>query len=98
MQEISPETLESRQQNGEKFQLIDVREAWEHKAFNIGGRLLPMSELMQRKDEIPRDVQVVLYCEKGIRSVIAIQRLESLGFGNLVNLSGGLKYWRQAAQ
>jgi rhodanese-related sulfurtransferase len=75
--------------------LIDVREDFEHEAFNIGGELMPMSELMMHVQRIPRDRPVVLYCEKGIRSVIAIQRLEALGFGNLYNLEGGMKAWRE---
>jgi len=36
----------------------------------------------------------VLYCEKGIRSSIAIQRLEASGFNNLYNLAGGMKAWK----
>ncbi len=75
---------------------MDVREAWEHEAYNIGGLLMPMSELAARYREIPKDRDVVLYCEKGIRSVIAIQRLETTGFANLINLAGGMKGWREA--
>jgi rhodanese-related sulfurtransferase len=55
-----------------------------------------MGEIPSRLSEIPRDKEVVLYCEKGIRSVIAIQRLETLGFTNLINLAGGMKAWREA--
>jgi rhodanese-related sulfurtransferase len=50
--------------------------------------------LFSRADALPRDKAVVLYCEKGIRSVIAIQRLEAAGFTNLYNLAGGMKAWR----
>jgi adenylyltransferase/sulfurtransferase len=53
-----------------------------------------MSELPARYREIPKDKDVVLYCEKGIRSVIAIQRLESAGYENLINLTGGMKGWK----
>lgn len=76
------------------FVLIDVREAWEHDAYNIGGMHIPMGELMQRKDEIPAEGDVVLYCEKGIRSTIAIQRLETMGYHNLYNLTGGMTAWK----
>lgn len=78
-----------------EFQLIDVREEWEHEAYNIGGILIPMGELMSRKGEIRIDRDVVIYCEKGIRSTIAIQRLESLGYNNLINLQGGMTAWRR---
>jgi rhodanese-related sulfurtransferase len=49
---------------------------------------------MERRNELSKEKPVVVYCEKGIRSGIVIQRLESLGFQNLINLSGGMKAWK----
>jgi len=80
---------------GREHMLIDVREPWEHEAYSIGGQLIPMGSLAAAIGSIPRDKDVVLYCEKGIRSVVAIQRLETAGFSNLINLSGGMKAWRE---
>ncbi len=96
MKQITPAQLKQQLASGTDLLLIDVREAWEHEAFNIGGQLLPMSELPSRLNEIPRDKDVVVYCEKGIRSVITIQRLESAGFDNLINLMGGMYAWKAA--
>ncbi len=76
--------------------LIDVREAWERDIFNIGGEHMPLGDVMQHKGEIATDKPVVFYCEKAIRSTIIIQRLESLGFDNLYNLSGGIASWKKA--
>lgn len=81
-------------ERGDDMVLVDVREAWEREAFNIGGMHISLGELAARYREIPTDKEVVVYCEKGIRSVIAIQRLEGAGFANLINLSGGMKAWR----
>ena len=53
-----------------------------------------MGDIARRLNEIPKDKDVVLYCEKGIRSVIVIQRLEDAGFHNLFNLAGGMKAWK----
>ena len=79
----------------EDFLLIDVRENFEHEQFNIGGSLIPMSSILQNVHKIPTDKPVIFYCEKGIRSVIVIQRLEEgYGYTNLVNLTGGMKAWR----
>lgn len=75
--------------------MLDVREAWERELYNIGGMHIPMSELAERKEEIPTGDQLIVYCEKGIRSTIIIQRLESLGYTNLINLSGGMKAWKE---
>ena len=94
IKEISPVKLRQWMEEGLTFSLIDVREGYEHEAYNIGGKLIPMGELMGSLDHIERDKPVVIYCEKGIRSVIAIQRLEALGFENLYNLTGGMRGWR----
>ncbi len=96
MQQISPQDLKKKlnSEEGTSIVLIDVREGWEHTAYSIGGTNIPMGELISRLQEIPKDKDVVLYCEKGIRSVIAIQRLESMGFHKLINLTGGMTAWR----
>lgn len=95
MKEISVEGLRSWEHELKAFVLVDVREEWEHSTFNIGGKLLPLSVIMQHRQEIPSDLPVILYCEKGIRSAIAIQRLEATGLKNLYNLTGGMSAWRK---
>lgn len=83
--------------NNEPLLLIDVREPNEHDSFNIGGLLIPMGQVMDRVNEIPQDTPVVFYCQKGIRSVIAIQRLQQrYNYNNLINLSGGMDAWKKA--
>lgn len=91
MKQISFEDLLPRIKLGEDIFLIDVREEEEHEAFNIGGKLIPLTELMDHQDEIPKDREVIIYCKLGVRSQIAIQRLEQKGFNNLVNLAGGVE-------
>ena len=49
---------------------------------------------MNRRSEISKQDTTVIYCEKGIRSTIAIQRLEALGYQNLYNLEGGMSKWK----
>ena len=90
MKSITFEELQRKIKSGESVVLIDVREQWERDANNIGGLHIPMNELMERMDEIPKNVPVVLYCRKGIRSMIALQRLEAKGYENLVNLDSGI--------
>lgn len=95
MKHISPEELKQRIEDGQLF-LLDVREQTEHQEFNIGGKLIPLGELMLHISEIPSDQPVVVYCKKGIRSQIAIQRLEEKsGFTNLINLKGGMDAWKR---
>jgi adenylyltransferase/sulfurtransferase len=73
------------------YQLIDVREKHEYEARNIGGELMPLSELEKYLSKISRDKTVVVYCQSGVRSQKAIKILQAnFGFTNLVNLTGGL--------
>lgn len=90
MKQVSAEEVLERIESGEDLFLVDVREEEEHADFNIGGKLLPLTELMEHLDEIPKDREVIIYCKLGVRSQIAIQRLEQKGFSNLVNLTGGI--------
>lgn len=95
MKHISPEELNQRIKDDQLF-LLDVREPTEHQEFNIGGTLIPLGELMLHTSKIPADHPVIVYCKKGIRSQIAIQRLEEkLGFTNLINLNGGIDAWKR---
>ncbi len=96
MKQLTSHELKNWTDTGKDFLLIDIREDWEREAYHIGSLHIPMGELISRIDELPKDKEVVLYCEKGIRSVIAIQRLETFGFNNLFNLSGGMKRWRES--
>ena len=95
MQQISVTKLNELIQSGDTPLLIDVREADEHNAFNIGGILIPLSEIIQKANQIPTNKPVIMYCRKGIRSQIAIQRLEmKFGYTNLLNLTGGMDAWQ----
>lgn len=94
MQEINPIELKDRLEKGESIQLIDVREEFEHESFNIGGKLIPLGEILQHIEAFNNSQTTVVYCRKGIRSMIAIQRLEAkLGELPLYNLTGGIEAW-----
>ena len=96
MKELTPTELKSWIDGQKDFVLIDIREEWERAAYNIGGAHIPLGDLVSRLKEIPKDEDVVMYCEKGIRSTIAIQRLSAMGYNNLYNLTGGMKAWKHA--
>lgn len=95
MKSITPAELEGLKETAKNLLLLDVREEWEHNAYNIGGINIPLGELLSRKAEVRNDELCIVYCEKGIRSAIAIQRLEANGFNNLVNLDGGVSAWKK---
>ena len=96
MNSITAIALKEKIDNASDFQLIDVREVYEHEEFNIGGELIPLNEIAQQVKKIATDRPVILYCRKGIRSQIAIQRLqEKFHYQNLYNLIGGTEAWKK---
>lgn len=96
MQHISVTDLQEKLQKETSVFLIDVREDFEHELENIGGKLFPLGEILNYVEEIPTNEPVYVYCRKGIRSQIAIQRLEAkFGLTNLVNVTGGIEAWKK---
>lgn len=91
VRQISKEELDQWKVQGKDFQLIDVREEHEHLQYNIGGDLIPLSELGRMTVKINLLIPVVFYCRKGIRSQIAIQRLQQkFPDGDFYNLTDGI--------
>ncbi|MGE5108231.1 MAG: rhodanese-like domain-containing protein, partial [Sphingobacteriales bacterium] len=68
MLQISPKELKDKLSANTEIFLLDVRERVEHEAFNIGGKLIPLAEIMAKAGDIPRNKTVVVYCKMGIRS------------------------------
>lgn len=70
--------------------IIDVREKNEYELSHIiGAKNIPLSELRQRINEIPKDEPVYLHCRSAQRSYNAIMALQNLGYKNLYNVTGG---------
>ncbi len=77
--------------------LIDVREPWEYNEGHIPGvKLIPLGQLTNKLDEIPKDKFVVMTCRSGNRSNQATQFLRSQGFDNVHNMLGGILAWQKA--
>ena len=98
MRTISSEELKIKISAKESFTLIDVREPAEHTAYNIGGILLPLGNIvtMQTEDiDELKNQEIICYCRSGQRSMQACLMLETFGFTNVVNLTGGMLEWEE---
>jgi rhodanese-related sulfurtransferase len=93
MKEISVQKLKEKQDKGEDFQLIDVREDFEYEMSNLGGILIPLGGILIESEKIDKTKPVVVMCRSGKRSAAAIMQLEQKGFTNLYNLQGGILAW-----
>lgn len=70
--------------------IVDVREADEYELSHIvGAKNIPLSEIRDRVNEIPKDRPVYLHCRSAQRSYNACVALGHLGFNNIYNVSGG---------
>lgn len=74
--------------------ILDVRTAREYAAGKIPGAVnIPLEELRERLDEVPRDGKVVVHCQVGMRGYMATLLLKHVGI-DAVNLAGGYKTYR----
>ncbi|MDY5963931.1 MAG: CoA-disulfide reductase [Peptostreptococcus porci] len=75
--------------------LIDVRTVGEFMAGSMPGAVnIPLDELRDRLDEIPKDKDIYINCQVGLRGYLAVRILKNNGI-NAVNVDGGYKSYRQ---
>jgi adenylyltransferase/sulfurtransferase len=80
----------------EDFVLVDVRNPDEFEISMIEGAVkLPLPELPQRFQELPKDKLIVLQCKMGGRSARALRFLRQQGYPKLKNVAGGINAWAE---
>jgi sulfur-carrier protein adenylyltransferase/sulfurtransferase len=76
------------------IQVIDVREPGEHQIARLdGARLLPLSTLAQRFNELDPNQSYYIHCKIGERSLRAVRFLRERGFKHLKSVKGGITAW-----
>lgn len=84
---------------GEEDVFIDVRRDDEYKKGIIGNAInIPVDEIRNRLNEIPKDKNIFIYCEAGLRGYLAQRILLQNGYSSVQNLSGGYKLWKAASE
>ncbi len=79
--------------------LLDVRTREEFAIGSIEGAInIPVAEIRERLNEIPRDKRIIVFCGVGLRGYIASRILTGNGFEKVFNLSGGIKTYELAIQ
>jgi sulfur-carrier protein adenylyltransferase/sulfurtransferase len=91
---VSVRELKRKIDARDNFQLVDVREPFEHELACIdSARLIPLGELPDRLDELDREQLTIVHCHSGQRSARAVQILREAGFAKAFNLEGGIAKW-----
>ena len=77
--------------------LIDVRARQEFELGTIKGAVnIPLDEIRDRLDEIPRGKDIYIFCQVGLRGYLACRILMQKGYTGVRNLSGGYKTYQLA--
>src|SRR3989338_4715894 len=97
--EQGPVELRKRLEDGEPVVLVDVRDPDEYR----DGYIEPATNISRGSLEFRIGAAVtdpatpiVLYCQTGLRSVLAAKALRDLGYTNVVNLQGGFQKWARS--
>lgn len=78
-----------RQLVEEKAYILDVRGAQAFENAHIKGAVnIPLDEIRQRYQELPKDRPVYIHCRTSWNSYYAIRALQGLGFTNIINIQG----------
>jgi rhodanese-related sulfurtransferase len=92
LKDISAVEFIERNSESSSFTLIDVREELEYLTFNVGGENIPLGKLLRDIDDLDyeKEMEIIVLCQRGLRSETAKRALINNGFTNVRNLIGGL--------
>jgi rhodanese-related sulfurtransferase len=94
---VSVQEAAAHLDDGSSAVLVDVREVHEYVSLRVADTLLvPLSELVARLPDVPRDRPLMLLCRSGARSGRATLFLLQQGFLDVRNVAGGMIAWQAA--
>ena len=91
------EAKEMLERNGAA--VVDVREPFEYTAGHVpNAALIPVATVYARREDLPRDKDVIFVCAVGQRSALACEMAAAAGLTRLYNLEGGTEAWVKSGQ
>ena len=83
---------------GENDMLIDVRSREEYALGTIPNAInIPVDDLRKRINELPKDKNIYIFCQIGLRGYLAQRILLQSGYERVSNISGGYALWSVCA-
>lgn len=98
IREVDIDEVRTRQERGDSFVLIDVREESEWKKSRIPGAVYLGRGVLERDVESrypDHDTDLVLYCGGGFRSALSADNLVKMGYRKVASMDGGIRDWRE---
>ena len=91
---LAPEALKVLTENPDpSIWIIDVRPTRAYEKGHIPtAKSYPSSVIMDKLDELPKDISLIIYCETGGRAQAVIKKLEDAGYTRMMNW-GGYTRW-----
>ncbi len=99
MKQLTPKYMSTAMVDIEEFlvlykegtcEFVDIRMDFEREVWEVKfGLKIPLNELAERQDELPKEKKIVLGCPTGPRSIVGWAYLRSQGY-DVVFLKGGL--------
>jgi rhodanese-related sulfurtransferase len=99
VKECTVADVRAKQERGEKFHLVDVREDSEWAAGHLPKATHLGKGVIERdvEEKIPdHDAEIILYCGGGFRSALAADNLQKMGYTNVISMDGGWRGWKEA--
>jgi len=99
IRETTVEEVRRRQDRGDRFLLVDVREESEWAKGRLPGSMHLGKGVIERDIEakVPDTArELVLYCGGGFRSALAADNLQKMGYTNVISMDGGYRGWTEA--
>jgi sulfur-carrier protein adenylyltransferase/sulfurtransferase len=92
--ELTVEEVARWREEARDFELLDVRQPWEHEIAHIeGARLIPLKELPEHLEGLDPARPLVIHCHTGVRSLRAAAFLREHGFPRSSSMKGGIEAW-----
>jgi rhodanese-related sulfurtransferase len=98
IREVTVDEVKTMLDQGEKFDLVDVREESEWAKDHLPGAIHLGKGIIERdiEERLPdTSATIVLYCGGGYRSALAADNLRKMGYENVISMDGGIRGWRE---
>jgi rhodanese-related sulfurtransferase len=99
IKELTIDDVRRKQEKGERFALIDVREDHEWAKGHLPGAVHLGKGIIERDVEAKFSdtaAELILYCGGGFRSALAADNLQKMGYTNVYSMDGGYRGWTEA--